>query len=58
MAETTNKQHIYINLERLSALEQKIKGAGIGSVKPLAEQLAHLTRQTLARLSVEVFKNG
>ncbi len=53
----TNQEHIYQNLDQLKTLEQQIEKAGIGTVKPLAKKLAYLSRQTFARLAVEVFKN-
>jgi len=56
--ERTNQQRVYAQLEQMSQLEQRIKTAGITTIKPLAEELARRTRQTLALLSMEVFNDG
>jgi len=52
----TNKQRIFLNLEKIKTLESRIDKAGLGTIKPLAKELAKLTRQTLALTAIELFE--
>ena len=58
MSESENRAEIYNNLQRIKSLEQRIAKAGITTIKPLAAELAKLTRITLGRLAVGVYGNG
>ena len=42
----------------MKSLELRIEKAGLTTVKPLAKELAKLSRQTMALLAVEVFERG
>lgn len=54
----SNQEKIHNNLTKLKDLEQRINNAGMTTVKPLAKELAKLTRITLALIAGEVFANG
>jgi len=54
----TNQEKIHNNLTKLKDLEQRIENAGLTTVKPLAKELAKLTRITLALIAGEVFTHG
>ncbi len=54
----TNQEKIHNNLTKLKDLEQRIENAGLTTVKPLAKELAKITRITLALIAGEVFSNG
>lgn len=58
MSEAENKTEIFNNLQRIKSLEQRIEKAGLTTVKPLAAELAKLTRITLGRLAVGIYGNG
>lgn len=54
----SNKARIFSCLEKMKSLELRIEQAGLTTVKPLAKELAKLTRQTMALMAVEVFERG
>ena len=58
MSEQSNKARIFSCLEKMKSLELRIEKAGLTTVKPLAKELAKLSRQTMALLAVEIFERG
>ena len=58
MSESENRAEIFNNLQRIKSLEERISKAGITTIKPLAAELAKLTRVTLGRLAMGIYGNG
>jgi len=56
--EEENRQAIFNNLTKMKSLEQRIGKAGLTTIKPLAAELAKLSRQTFGRLAMGIYGNG